>query len=116
MGVYEHPLNEYKDSPSAACCTIFTSSIRKRWASMVEAGLTRESISHPWALHLEACRPERRGGQGLQSALEHDFTRTMEVSTHGTSLPVENNSFSLDPELKDAGPAGASGDLQRSSG
>src|SRR5260370_32759646 len=26
----------------------------------------------------------------------------MEVFCHGTSLPVENNSFSLDPDLKDA--------------
>jgi choline dehydrogenase-like flavoprotein len=26
----------------------------------------------------------------------------MEIFCHGTSLPVENNSFSLDPDLKDA--------------
>jgi hypothetical protein len=26
----------------------------------------------------------------------------MEVFSHGTSLPVENNSFSIDPDLKDA--------------
>ncbi|HXM93789.1 MAG TPA: hypothetical protein VOA64_05970 [Candidatus Dormibacteraeota bacterium] len=26
----------------------------------------------------------------------------MEVFSHGTSLPVENNSFDLDPDIKDA--------------
>src|SRR5207245_5589748 len=31
-----------------------------------------------------------------------DLTRTMEIFCHGTSLPLENNSFSLDSELKDA--------------
>jgi choline dehydrogenase-like flavoprotein len=34
--------------------------------------------------------------------LSHNFTRTVEIFCHGTSLPVENNSFSLDPDLKDA--------------
>src|SRR5256885_9378051 len=29
-----------------------------------------------------------------------DFNRTMEIFCHGTSLPLENNSFSLDPDLK----------------
>jgi choline dehydrogenase-like flavoprotein len=26
----------------------------------------------------------------------------MSIMSHGTSLPIENNSFSLDPDLKDA--------------
>jgi choline dehydrogenase-like flavoprotein len=43
-----------------------------------------------------------RWGTGFKEALAHNFTRTMEVFCHGTSLPVESNSFSLDPDLKDA--------------
>jgi choline dehydrogenase-like flavoprotein len=41
-------------------------------------------------------------GKDFKAALAHNFNRTMEIFCHGTSLPVENNSFSLDPELKDA--------------
>jgi choline dehydrogenase-like flavoprotein len=41
-------------------------------------------------------------GKGLKDALRHNFTRTIEIFSHGTSLPVETNSFSLDPDLKDA--------------
>jgi choline dehydrogenase-like flavoprotein len=43
-----------------------------------------------------------RWGKDFKATLAHNFTRTMEVFCHGTSLPLENNSFSLDPELKDA--------------
>ncbi len=41
-------------------------------------------------------------GKEFKAALSHNYTRTMQVFCHGTSLPVEQNSFSLDPDLKDA--------------
>jgi choline dehydrogenase-like flavoprotein len=34
--------------------------------------------------------------------LAQNFTRTFEVFSHTTSLPLQNNSFSLDPDVKDA--------------
>jgi choline dehydrogenase-like flavoprotein len=40
-------------------------------------------------------------GDELKSLLA-EFPRSMMVSCHGTSLPVETNSVTLDPELKDA--------------
>ena len=43
-----------------------------------------------------------RWGKGFKDVLSNNFTRTVEILCHGTSLPVENNSFSLDPDLKDA--------------
>src|SRR5438874_459868 len=43
-----------------------------------------------------------RWGKDFKSALAHNFTRTFEIFGHGTSLPVEDNSFSVDPDLKDA--------------
>jgi choline dehydrogenase-like flavoprotein len=43
-----------------------------------------------------------RWGQNFKSALEHNFTRSLEIFAHGTSLPVEDNSFSLDDDVKDA--------------
>jgi choline dehydrogenase-like flavoprotein len=43
-----------------------------------------------------------RWGKAFKDTLAHNFNCTMEIFAHGTSLAVENNSFSLDPDLKDA--------------
>jgi choline dehydrogenase-like flavoprotein len=40
-------------------------------------------------------------GREYKAALAHYFTRTMFLFAHATSLPLESNSVSLDPELKD---------------
>ena len=37
----------------------------------------------------------------LRRMLTHDFTRSMMVATHSTSLPVETNTITLDDEAKD---------------
>ena len=41
-------------------------------------------------------------GEGFARALAEQFSRTMLFGTHGTSLPLETNSVTLDPALKDA--------------
>jgi choline dehydrogenase-like flavoprotein len=41
-------------------------------------------------------------GSDFKKALRQNFTRTMQIFCHGTSLAVESNSFSLDPDVKDA--------------
>src|SRR5208337_2761667 len=43
-----------------------------------------------------------RWGTDFKKALHENYTRTMQIFCHGSSLPVESNSFSLDPEVKDA--------------
>jgi len=43
-----------------------------------------------------------RWGSGFKQALRRNYTRTMFALAHTTSLPVETNSVSLDPEVKDA--------------
>ena len=43
-----------------------------------------------------------RWGKEFKKTLAHNYTRSLEIVSHGTSLPVENNSFSLDTSLKDA--------------
>jgi choline dehydrogenase-like flavoprotein len=40
-------------------------------------------------------------GSGYKAALRQYFTRTMLVFTHGTSLPLDTNNISLDPNHKD---------------
>jgi choline dehydrogenase-like flavoprotein len=43
-----------------------------------------------------------RWGRDFKAALAHGWTRTFEVNGHGTSLPVFDNSFSIDSDVKDA--------------
>src|SRR4029078_5702489 len=40
-------------------------------------------------------------GRAFKARLQ-EFPRTMQVAGHGTSLPLESNNITLDPELKDA--------------
>jgi choline dehydrogenase-like flavoprotein len=57
----------------------------------------------PFFFALGGLPPETpRWGSGFKAALSHNFARTMEIHSSGTSLPLETNSFSLDPDLKDA--------------
>ncbi len=43
-----------------------------------------------------------RWGKDFKAALAHNWTRTFEVNGHGTSVPVFDNGFDVDPDLKDA--------------
>jgi choline dehydrogenase-like flavoprotein len=42
-----------------------------------------------------------RWGSGFKQALREYYTRSMFLLSHSTTLPVESNSISLDPEVKD---------------
>src|SRR3989449_9141140 len=41
-------------------------------------------------------------GAGYKRILRDYYTRTMNVDGHSTSLPLETNTISLDPDMKDA--------------
>jgi choline dehydrogenase-like flavoprotein len=41
-------------------------------------------------------------GREFKQALHQNFTRTLQIFCHASSLPVERNSFSLDSDVKDA--------------
>jgi hypothetical protein len=41
-------------------------------------------------------------GASFKAAMSHNFVRTTEIHCSGTSLPLETNNFSLDPDLTDA--------------
>jgi choline dehydrogenase-like flavoprotein len=57
----------------------------------------------PIGFALDGLPPDTpRWGPGYKQALRRNFTRTMFALAHTTSLPVETNSVSLDPEVKDA--------------
>jgi choline dehydrogenase-like flavoprotein len=103
MGLYEHPLNEYKGYAVSRVLHDFYELDPQKVGFYGGGGLDARIDFTPIGFGMGGLPPGTpRWGKDYKAALAHDFTRTMEVSTHGTSLPLENNSFSLDPELKDA--------------
>jgi choline dehydrogenase-like flavoprotein len=103
MGLYEHPLNEYKGYAVSRVLHDFYELDPQKMGFYGGGGLDARIDFTPMGFAFGGLPPGTpRWGKDFKAALAHNFTRTMEVSTHGTSLPLENNSFSLDPELKDA--------------
>jgi len=103
LGVYEHPLNEYKGFAVSRVLHDFYEPDPQKMGFYGGGGLDARIDFTPMGFAFGGLPPGTpRWGKDFKASLAHDFTRTMEVSTHGTSLPLENNSFSLDPELKDA--------------
>ena len=99
-GAFEHELNEYKSVQVTRILHDFYDSDPKRGfygGGGIDARIGPQPIA--WA--------QRIAGEGSLwgSALKErlaEFTRSLVLFCHGTSLPLESNSISLDPELKDA--------------
>ena len=101
--VFEHPLNDYKGFAPSRVLHDFYELDAQKVGFYGGGGLDARFDITPIAFATGALPPGTpRWGADYKAALAHNFTRTMEVFSHGTSLPVENNSFSLDPDLKDA--------------
>ena len=102
-GVYEHPLNDYKGYCVSRVLHDFYELDHEKVGFYGGGGLDARYDFTPITFAFGGVPPETpRWGKDFKAALAHNFTRTMEIFCHGTSLPVENNSFSLDPDLKDA--------------
>jgi choline dehydrogenase-like flavoprotein len=102
LGVFEHPLNEYKSVQVTRVLHDFYDSDPKR-GFYGGGGLDARFDFYPVGFGLFALPPETpRWGAGLKKALEHNFTRTMNVFAHTTALPIERNTITLDPDIKDA--------------
>ena len=97
--VFEHSLNEYKSVQVTRILHDFYNSDPKRGfygGGGIDARIGPQPIA--WA--------QRIADEGISwgSAYKQrltEFPRTMAINGHGTSLAVESNSVSLDPELKD---------------
>jgi choline dehydrogenase-like flavoprotein len=98
--VFEHELNEYKSVQVTRILHDFYDSDPKR-GFYGGGGIDARLGYQPgmWALREPPGVP--RWGAGFKAHLE-TFTRSMCSTTHSTSLPVEANSVSIDPQLKDA--------------
>jgi choline dehydrogenase-like flavoprotein len=103
MGVFEHPLNDYKGFAVSRILHDFYELDPDKVGFHGGGGLDARFDMTPINFALGSLPPgSPRWGKGFKDVLSHNFTRTAEILCHGTSLPVENNSFSLDPDLKDA--------------
>jgi len=103
MAVYDQPLNDYKGFAVSRILHDFYELDRQKVGFYGGGGLDARFDLTPVTFALNALPPDTpRWGKGFKDVMRNNFTRTMEVYCHGSSLPVENNSFSLDPDLKDA--------------
>jgi choline dehydrogenase-like flavoprotein len=99
-GVFEHELNEYKSVQVTRILHDFYDSDPKR-GFYGGGGMDARLGPQPtiWALRTATEGPS--WGAAYKARLA-EFPRSMIIAGHGTSLAVETNSVSLDPELKDA--------------
>ncbi|HEY2351786.1 MAG TPA: GMC family oxidoreductase [Candidatus Acidoferrum sp.] len=103
LGVFEHPLNDYKGFAVSRILHDFYELDAHKVGFYGGGGLDARFDMTPIGFALNSLPPDTpRWGGAFKKTLGQNFTRTMEVFSHGSSLPIEDNSFSLDPELKDA--------------
>jgi choline dehydrogenase-like flavoprotein len=103
FGVFEHPLNDYKGFAVSRLFHDFYELDPDKVGFRGGGGLDARFDMTPIGFAMGGLPPgSPRWGKDFKAAISHNFTRTMEIFCHGTSLPLENNSFSLDPDLKDA--------------
>ncbi len=98
---YEHPLNEYKSQVVTRVVHDFYE-LDPNLGFCGGGGLDMRFDMHPIVYSLFGLPPDApRWGAAYKAQIQQNFTRTAEVFCHATSLPVETNSISLDPDLKD---------------
>ncbi len=103
LGVFDEPLNDYKGYSVSRVLHDFYELDHEKLGFFGGGGLDARFDMTPISFAMGSLPPGTPGwGKTFKDALRHNFPRTMEIFAHGTSLPVENNSFSLDPEVKDA--------------
>jgi len=97
---FEHELNEYKSVQVTRIVHDFYNSDPKR-GFYGGGGIDGRLGPAPALWALGATPQQPAWGAGFKASLR-DFPRSMIAECHTTSLPVESNSVSIDPELKDA--------------
>ena len=99
---FEHPLNEYKSVQNTRMIHDFYNSDPKR-GFYGGGGIDARFGKYPITFALGGLPPgSPTWGESFARGLAEQFSRSMFFGTHGTSLPLETNSVTLDPGLKDA--------------
>jgi len=103
FGVFEEPLNDYKGFAVSRLFHDFYELDPEKVGFHGGGGIDARFDFTPSTFAMNGLPPDTpRWGKEFKKALHQNFTRTLELFCHGTSLPVESNSFSLDPDVKDA--------------
>src|SRR5215467_5885643 len=101
--LFEDPLNDYKGFSSSRIVHDFYELDPQKVGFYGGGALDARFDLTPYYFALGYLPPDApRWGTGFKEVLSHNFSRTMEIHSSGTSLPLETNSFSLDPDVKDA--------------
>ena len=99
---FEQPLNEHKSVQNTRMMLDFYATDPKR-GFYGGGGIDARFGKYPITFALGGLPPgSPTWGEEFARSLARQFTRTMFFGTHGTSLPLEANSVSIDPSLKDA--------------
>ena len=99
---FEQPLNEHKSVQNTRMMLDFYATDPKR-GFYGGGGIDARFGKYPITFALGGLPPgSPTWGEEFARSLARHFTRTMFFGTHGTSLPLEANSVSIDPSLKDA--------------
>jgi choline dehydrogenase-like flavoprotein len=99
---FEYPLNDFKSVVVSRLLHDFYDADPKR--GFYGGGGIDARFDMPPILFADLGLPldAPRWGAEYKKQLRGSFTRSMYLLSHSTTLPVEGNSISLDPELKDA--------------
>ena len=99
---FEHPLNEHKSVQNTRIILDFYDSDSKR-GFYGGGGIDARFGKYPITFALGGLPPGSPAwGEGFARGLAEQYSRSMFFGCHGTSLPLESNSVSLDPVLMDA--------------
>lgn len=101
-GIFEHPLNEFKSIKATRVIHDYYRADPKR-GFYGGGGIDARSAEYPINFALSGLPPDSPSwGSEYKRLVGESFTRTMMLSGHATSLPMESNSVSLHPHVKDA--------------
>ena len=101
FGLFEHQLNEYKSIQVTRVIHDYYASDAKR-GFYGGAGIDARFDYYPISFALDAMPLDApKWGSQFKKMLAEYFTRTMSMEAHCSCLPVDTNSISLDPEVKD---------------
>jgi choline dehydrogenase-like flavoprotein len=102
FGQFDEPLNEYKSVVVTRALFDFYT-LDPKLGLYGGGGMDMRNELLPINFALNGLPPDApRWGAEYKKQLAENFTRSVNVFGHCTSLPVETNSISLDPEVKDA--------------
>ncbi len=100
-GVFEHPLNDFKSVHVSRIVHDFYE-IDPKHGFFGGAGLDARFDLYPASFAMGGFATDMpQWGLDFKKNLR-DFPRTMQMLSHNFALPVESNSISLDPDVKDA--------------